>query len=74
MDKITKIIGDRLRNYRLKSKISQETLMSTYYGVPIRTGLFKSKFRPDSNPTVCYYKNSTNKIIVKDFGSDFCGD
>ena len=67
-------IPTKITKELIENKISQETLMSTYYGVPIRTGLFKSKFRPDSNPTVCYYKNSTNKIIVKDFGSDFCGD
>ena len=67
-------IPPKITKELIEKKISQETLMSTYYGVPIRTGLFKSKFRPDSNPTVCYYKNSTNKIIVKDFGSDFCGD
>ena len=67
-------IPPKITKELIENKISQETLMSTYYGVPIRTGLFKSKFRPDSNPTVCYYKNSTNKIIVKDFGSDFCGD
>ena len=67
-------IPPKITKELIENKTSQETLMSTYYGVPIRTGLFKSKFRPDSNPTVCYYKNSTNKIIVKDFGSDFCGD
>ena len=67
-------IPPKITKELIENKISQETLMSTYYGVPIRTGLFKSKFRPDSNPTVCYYNNSTNKIIVKDFGSDFCGD
>ena len=67
-------IPPKITKELIENKISQETLMSTYYGVPIRTGLFKSKFRPDSNPTVCYYKTSTNKIIVKDFGCDFCGD
>lgn len=58
----------------IESNVSQETLMSTYYGVPIHNGLFKSKFRQDSNPTVGYYKNRSGKLIVKDFGSDFCGD
>lgn len=58
----------------IESKISQETLMSTYYGVPIKNGLFKAKNRIDHRPTVSYYKNSKGRIIVKDFGSDYTGD
>ena len=58
----------------IESKISQETLMSTYYGVPIKKGLFKAKNRIDHRPTVSYYKNSKGRIIVKDFGSDYTGD
>ena len=58
----------------IESKISQETLMSTYYGVPIKKGLFKAKNRVDHKPTVAYYKNSKGKIIVKDFGSNYTGD
>ena len=29
----------------IESKISQETLMSTYYGVPIKKGLFKIEIK-----------------------------
>lgn len=58
----------------IESKVSQETLMSTYYGVPIKKGLFKAKNRVDHKPTVAYYKNPKGKIIVKDFGSDYTGD
>lgn len=58
----------------IESKITQETLMETYYGVSIRKGLFKSTMRYDKNPTVSYYKNKNGRLIVKDFGSDFCGD
>lgn len=58
----------------IESKVSQETLMSTYYGVPIKKGLFKAKNRIDHKPTVSYYKNSKGRIIVKDFGSDYTGD
>lgn len=58
----------------IESKVSQETLMSTYYGVPIKKGLFKAKNRVDHKPTVAYYKNSKGRIIVKDFGSDYTGD
>lgn len=67
-------IPPKITKELIESRISQETLMATYYGVPIRKGLFKSKFRSDNNPTVCYYKNSKGRLIVKDFGSDFCGD
>lgn len=58
----------------IESKVDQETLMATYYGVPIRKGLFKSTMRADNRPTVAYYKNKNNRLIVKDFGSDYCGD
>lgn len=67
-------IPPKITKELIESKISQETLMATYYGVPIHKGLFKSKFRTDNNPTVCYYKNNKGRLIVKDFGSDFCGD
>lgn len=58
----------------IESKVSQETLMYTYYGQPIKKGLFRSKVRNDSKPTVAYYKNRMGRIIIKDFGSNYCGD
>lgn len=58
----------------IESKVSQETLMYTYYGQPVKKGLFRSKVRNDSKPTVAYYKNRTGRIIIKDFGSNYCGD
>lgn len=58
----------------IESRISQETLMSTYYGVPVQKGLFKATNRSDYHPTVAYYKNKNGRIIVKDFGSDYMGD
>lgn len=58
----------------IESKVSQETLMSTYYGVPVKKGLFKAKNRVDNRPTVAYYKNPKGRIIVKDFGSNYAGD
>lgn len=57
----------------IESKISQETLISNYYGVPIKKGLFCAKHRIDSHPTCCYYKRN-GRIYIKDFGSDYYGD
>lgn len=58
----------------IEKRVSQETLISTYYGVPMQKGLFKAKHRVDHHATVGYYRNSKGRIIVKDFGSDYCGD
>lgn len=58
----------------IESKISQETLISNYYGVPIQKGLFCAKHRSDKHPTCCYFRNKKNRIVVKDFGSDYYGD
>lgn len=58
----------------IEKKISQETLISTYYGVPMQKGLFKAKHRVDHHATVGYYRNKKGRILVKDFGSDYCGD
>lgn len=57
----------------IESKVSQETLISNYYGVPIKKGLFCAKHRTDSHPTCCYYKRN-GRIYIKDFGSDYYGD
>lgn len=58
----------------IEKKVSQETLISNYYGVPMQKGLFKAKHRVDRHATVGYYKTKSGKIIVKDFGSNYCGD
>jgi hypothetical protein len=58
----------------IESKVSEETLMSTYYGVPIKKGLFKAQHRADSKPTCSYYRSRNGRLIVKDFGSQYSGD
>ena len=58
----------------IEKKVSQETLISTYYGVPMQKGLFKAKHRVDHHATVGYYRNKSGRVLVKDFGSDYCGD
>ena len=67
-------IPPKLSKELIEDRVGQETLMSTYYGVPIKKGLFKATHRSDSKPTVGYYWNNKGRLIVKDFGSDFCGD
>lgn len=67
-------IPPKLSKELIEDRVGQETLMSTYYGVPIKRGLFKATHRKDSSPTVGYYWNNKGRLIVKDFGSDFCGD
>lgn len=67
-------IPPKLSKELIEDRVGQETLMSTYFGVPIKRGLFKSTLRSDKSPTCGYYRNSKGRLIVKDFGSDFCGD
>lgn len=57
------------------NRVSEEKLMEHYLGVPVKKGLFKSPLRRDNFPTMSFYRsNKTGRLIVKDFGSDFCGD
>jgi hypothetical protein len=67
-------IPPKLSKELIEDRVGQETLMSTYYGVPIKRGLFKATHRKDSKPTCAYYRNNKGRLIIKDFGSDFCGD
>lgn len=55
------------------SKISEENIFE-HYGVPIQKGLFCSRLRKDNNPTVALYRSRNGRLLMKDFGSDFCGD
>lgn len=57
------------------SRVSEENLMEYYTGIPCKKGLFISKMRPDSRPTVSYYRNNkTGRLIYKDFGNGFTAD
>lgn len=57
------------------NRVSEEKLMEHYLGVPVKKGLFRSPLRNDVRPTMSFYRsNKTGRLIVKDFGSDFCGD
>ena len=59
----------------LLSRISEESIMEHYLGVPVRKGLFISPLRNDRRPTASFYRsNKTGRLIFKDFGTDFSGD
>lgn len=49
------------------SKVSEETLMEHYLGIPVKKGLFKSPLRQDSKPTCAFYRNRKGDLIFKDF-------
>ena len=56
------------------SKVSEETLMEHYLGIPVKKGLFKSPLRQDSKPTCAFYRNRKGDLIFKDFRGDFYGN
>lgn len=56
------------------SKVSEETLMEHYLGVPVKKGLFKSPLRKDNRPTCSFFKNKNGNLLFKDFGTSFTGD
>lgn len=74
MSELELTLSPNLSKSLIESKVSQESLMATYYGESIHKGLFKARHRQDSRPTVAYYKNKSGRLIVKDFGSDYQGD
>ena len=48
--------------------------MEFYLGVPVSKGLFKSPLRNDVHPTCSFFRNKQGRLLMKDFGSSFCGD
>jgi hypothetical protein len=56
------------------SKVSEETLMEHYLGIPVKKGLFKSPLRKDNRPTCSYFRNKNGNLLFKDFGTSFTGD
>lgn len=50
------------------SRVSEETLMEHYAGVPCKKGLFRSPLRNDKNPTCVFFRHpKTGKLLLKDF-------
>lgn len=68
--------GVRITKDFLLSKNSEETYMSTYLGVPVKTqGLFKSPLRKDNRPTAGFYRDKKNhELKFHDFGIGFDGN
>lgn len=57
------------------SRVSEETLMEHYLGVPVRKGLLKSPMRNDNRPTCAFYRSKkSGRLIFKDFAGFFVGD
>lgn len=74
LSKTTNVEDFTITREYIESKVTEDILMSTYYGVPVQKGLFKAKHRNDSHPTVGYFKSKEGRLFVKDFGSTYCGD
>lgn len=64
----------KLTKSLILSKVSEETLMEHYLGIPVKKGLFKSPLRSDSRPTCAFYRNKKGTLLFKDFRGDFNGD
>lgn len=56
------------------SKVTEETIMEHYLGIPVKKGLFKSTLRKDNRPTVAFYRNPKGVLMYKDFGDGFTSD
>ena len=54
-------------------RVSEETLMEHYLGIPVKKGLFRSPLRKDNTPTASFYRNSRGDLIFKDFSGHFQG-
>lgn len=55
-------------------KVSEETLMEHYLGVPVKKGLIRSPLRKDRTPTASFFRNSKGDLIFKDFSGHFHGN
>lgn len=65
---------DKITKELILSKVSEETLMEHYLGLPVKKGIFKSPLRTDNNPTCSFGRDSYGRLIFKDFSGDFYGD
>lgn len=54
--------------------VSEETLMEHYLGIPVKKGMFKSTLRADEHPTGSFTRDSSGRLIFKDFNGSFYGD
>jgi hypothetical protein len=58
----------------LLTRVSEETYMEHYLGIPVKKGLFKSPLRPDNKPTASFFRNKKGDLIFHDFRGDFHGN
>lgn len=58
----------------LLSRISEETYMEHYLGLPVKKGLFINPMRDDKKPTASFFRNKKGDLIFHDFRGDFHGN
>lgn len=68
------VFQEKLTQELLLKYNSEETYMEHYLGIPVKKGLFKSPLRKDSTPTCAFFRDSTGRLIFKDFRGDFYGN
>ena len=55
----------------LLSKNSEETYMTTYLGIPVKSGLQISPLRNDHKPTCSFHRGKNGQLMFHDFGTGF---
>jgi hypothetical protein len=58
----------------LLSRVSEETYMEHYLGLPVKKGLFINPMRDDKKPTASFFRNKKDDLIFHDFRGDFHGN
>lgn len=66
--------SDKITKELILSKVSEETLMEHYLGLPVKKGIFRSPLRHDNNPTCSFSKDRNGRLVLHDFSGDFHGD
>ena len=66
-------IGDQITKDDILAKVSEEEIFS-FYGCPIQKGLFCNPARCDKHPTANIWRSKSGRLVMKDFGTNWCGD
>ena len=72
MDFNTPNLEPKITKEFLLSKNSEETYMTTYLGIPVKSGLQVSPLRDDRRPTASFHRSPKNgELMFHDFGTGF---
>ena len=71
MDFIIPSSEPKITKEYLLSKNSEETYMSTYLGIPVKSGLQISPLRNDHKPTCSFHRGKNGQLMFHDFGTGF---